>query len=825
MFKRTLFLSIAGFILLILCISSVAEAAWYNAAWKYRKKITIDYTKVSGGANLSYFPMLFTMTDWNLKTIANGGYMGNSGGTDIVFTSSDEITKIPHEIEKFTDSTGELIAWVRIPTLSYTANTVIYMYYGNAGVADQQNKTGVWDDGEKNYYKGVWHMGEGDSTATDFYKDSTSNANHGTLTDADGDSEAATGKIDGAVDFNGDADFVNTGTKDSIDNLPAADFTAQAWFKIDTFGDNSFGRVFMKDAYSNGWLLYVANNSSQQSIRFGQYFSDGLQVWEAPANSVLTENWYQFSVVYNGSNVNNDPIFYLNDNTVTATVGTRRTGNKLSDATYDLLIGDQADGARSFNGIIDEARVSSTARSAGWIKTEYNNQSSPLTFYSVGDTAGVTWTQGESSPSWQPRSGYGCVVFNNKVWIIGGYYYNGSSWVRMNDVWYSDNPGVQTSWTQATAGAGWSVRNVMGCLVYDNKMWVIRGNCCKSDVWYSTDGANWTQATSDAGIGGGHNIKNVLVFQNKMWIIAKSHQTNQVWYSTNGVNWTQASTPPWPGRNDANCLVYDNKMWLIGGNRNQITPWQSSETGTLSTDNSYDYSMGYKFTPTIEGRVTRLYGYFNGTKTVKLYNSSYTLLASASVTSSNAWAYTNITPVNVEPNSVYYVVVEGAGSGGAIRTSATIPATTDFVTINASVYQSPSGTFNASHTETTASMYGLVDILIDAERLRDDVWYSSDGNNWTQATSQASYGLRRTFGCVVFDNKMWVIGGVLPSPDCRRKDVWWSTDGANWIRATTAAWSNARAIDVCIVYKNRIWNLTNCVADRIYYSNSDYWNP
>jgi hypothetical protein len=33
---------------------------------------------------------------------------------------------------------------------------------------------------------------------------------------------------------------------------------------------------------------------------------------------------------------------------------------------------------------LDEVRISSVARSAGWIATEYANQHSPSTFYSVG---------------------------------------------------------------------------------------------------------------------------------------------------------------------------------------------------------------------------------------------------------------------------------------------------------------------------------------------------------------------------------------------------------------------------------------------------------
>ena len=37
-----------------------------------------------------------------------------------------------------------------------------------------------------------------------------------------------------------------------------------------------------------------------------------------------------------------------------------------------------------WNGMLDEVRISNTARSADWIKTEYNNQSAPASFYSLG---------------------------------------------------------------------------------------------------------------------------------------------------------------------------------------------------------------------------------------------------------------------------------------------------------------------------------------------------------------------------------------------------------------------------------------------------------
>src|SRR3989344_7888436 len=195
---------------------------WYNSSWSYRKQITVDYKKVSGTSNLSNFPMLISATDADFKHTDFGGKVASSsagvtgGGGDFVITSSDGTTKLDHEIEKYASSSGNLIAWVEVPTLSVTQDTILYVYYGGpSSGATNQNPTGVWDSN----YKGVWHLSQGDSTASAFYTDSTSNANNGTLTDADGDSVAATGQVDGAFDFNGDADVISAGSGASIDNF------------------------------------------------------------------------------------------------------------------------------------------------------------------------------------------------------------------------------------------------------------------------------------------------------------------------------------------------------------------------------------------------------------------------------------------------------------------------------------------------------------------------------------------------------------------------------------------------------------------------------
>ena len=41
-------------------------------------------------------------------------------------------------------------------------------------------------------------------------------------------------------------------------------------------------------------------------------------------------------------------------------------------------------GINSLNGILDELRISDTARTADWIVTEYRNQNVPGSFYVIG---------------------------------------------------------------------------------------------------------------------------------------------------------------------------------------------------------------------------------------------------------------------------------------------------------------------------------------------------------------------------------------------------------------------------------------------------------
>ena len=78
----------------------------------------------------SNFTVLVSVTDPALKTVANGGHVANANGYDIGFyADSGGTTKLKWEVEKYNGTTGNLIAWVKIPSVSsrQTRHSICFM--------------------------------------------------------------------------------------------------------------------------------------------------------------------------------------------------------------------------------------------------------------------------------------------------------------------------------------------------------------------------------------------------------------------------------------------------------------------------------------------------------------------------------------------------------------------------------------------------------------------------------------------------------------------------------------------------------------------------
>ena len=90
--------------------------------YSYVRTIVIDHTKVPNTDQVN-FPFLFSTTDPTLATTANGGHVSNANGYDIIFsTDPTGVTKLDHELEQYNPVTGQVVAWIRLPSLSHTAD-------------------------------------------------------------------------------------------------------------------------------------------------------------------------------------------------------------------------------------------------------------------------------------------------------------------------------------------------------------------------------------------------------------------------------------------------------------------------------------------------------------------------------------------------------------------------------------------------------------------------------------------------------------------------------------------------------------------------------
>lgn len=332
--------------------SSATAASWYNSSWGYRTKITIDYTKVST-TNHTDFPVLINSTNADWKHTGSGGHVGNSDGTDILFTSSDGTTKLKHEIERYTSTTGEVIAWVKVPTLSSSANTELYMYYGNAGVAAQADAANVWDSN----FKTVLHLGDGSTLSAA----SSTGINNGTIT---GPMSALAGKIGGAGCAHGTTQC--SGTAANTAGLTFTTFssttpTVSMWVKLDNATVPQYQNVGALSQSNGLWL----NNGKLDLYTTSDHNAN---------TSVGTGAWVHVAMTYDGTTIR----YYYNG----ATDGT----GSVSAFNYQIngLYKDNGFTNETLRGSIDEYRFSNAVRSAGWIATEYNTMNSPSTFYALG---------------------------------------------------------------------------------------------------------------------------------------------------------------------------------------------------------------------------------------------------------------------------------------------------------------------------------------------------------------------------------------------------------------------------------------------------------
>lgn len=174
---------------------------------------------------------------------------------------------------------------------------------------------------------------------------------------------------------------------------------------------------------------------------------------------------------------------------------------------------------------------------------------------------------------WQGRDSQGYFVWNDHLWILGGWF--SPQTPNPRDVWRSPD-GIH--WQQIVEEAPWVHSDMSACLIHRGKMWLMGGRRLpgaenSNEVWSSTDGAKW-QLEGNAGWSP-RVCHSYAVFRDRIWIMGgtenwydDNEQTlqNDVWSTADGREWRlEVAAAPWSKRRDARLYVFEDHLWLIGG--------------------------------------------------------------------------------------------------------------------------------------------------------------------------------------------------------------------------------------------------------------------
>jgi hypothetical protein len=270
---------------------------------------------------------------------------------------------------------AKLTAWVKIPEIRKDQDNMLYIYFGN-DLANETNSTKVWDAN----YMMIQHLEESpENNILEGYIGSTKNYIKGKALGFDQNvlnNTNTLGKIGLSDTFSNTNDnYIEFEYNNNLENLKNKR-TISVWiyFPGQPNPSNFLDTTKFILKYRGDW----AGNKFYNLNRINESESPGDSAWAYTSgvrqqDEFIIKKWYYLV----GTTENNNMKLYLNG--MLKRELNCLDGYTLKEGTSPYIF------LGKFLANIDEVRISKTNRSQNWIKTEYNNQNDPNSFYNIGD--------------------------------------------------------------------------------------------------------------------------------------------------------------------------------------------------------------------------------------------------------------------------------------------------------------------------------------------------------------------------------------------------------------------------------------------------------
>lgn len=339
-------------------------------AYTFYRSITLDHSQC-GSTDTSNFTVMVHQTVTSWKTIGNGGHVQSGSGFDLIFSANnDGSSPYTWEMLSYNAATGEIIAFVLIPTLGHSADTVFYACYGNNAISTFQGGAlgAAWNAS----YLQVYHLQE----ASNPYKDSTANALDSTTGTYPSQVTGLFGKAQSFVSASSqNIQCPNNGGTTNPSN-------PQSWSGWGKLPSSSTDYCIPVDSRGTnlqcGGIVFIDPSTSSDGGFYVNAFSGGILHGSTPLND---GNWHYLVGVTDTTSGR----LYVDG----VLAGTISAITPASTTVGNLVIGGigQAGGGATTpfsGGLIQEVRITKSTPSADQILSEWNNIKSGSTLITVG---------------------------------------------------------------------------------------------------------------------------------------------------------------------------------------------------------------------------------------------------------------------------------------------------------------------------------------------------------------------------------------------------------------------------------------------------------
>jgi len=176
-----------------------------------------------------------------------------------------------------------------------------------------------------------------------------------------GDPTWTTGRIDGALSFDGADDYVSL---DPISVLAGDNFTAQAWVNLDEFAGVWNPVIIQHDSNNDGCYFYISNKRPSFYLIAGAAFAQA-----ASPETVNANQWYHVAATNDGSNLK----LYVD-----GVLKGSSSSDGLKGINYNAYIGYEPVSLLYYNGLIDDVRIYNRAVS----EREFQDINDPMSRWS-----------------------------------------------------------------------------------------------------------------------------------------------------------------------------------------------------------------------------------------------------------------------------------------------------------------------------------------------------------------------------------------------------------------------------------------------------------